>query len=206
VAVKGTYSDKYNEKTDKLGYQQEFKEAFLFADKYAGYHASPEISLGAWIAFRENDTILANNPNVQPSARKLSVFTGDYNFLMKRLPDKTTGEHNVGPDNQRFGAWARILPAGESMQLNINEQFVSSLKECKILVTYLDQTNTNGNSFKVTAGSLSKTFKFENNGIWHTVCFELKPGSLTKGADDTHIRLTAGSGSLILHMVEVVRK
>ena len=51
---------------------------------------------------------------------------------MRRRPDDSShGEDvvNVGPEDQRFGAWARILPAGETMQLELDEPFVASLSD-----------------------------------------------------------------------------
>jgi len=126
--------------------------------------------------------------------------------LMERMPDKTFGKHNVGPENHRFGAWARVLPAGESMHVNANEQFASSLNGFKILVTYLDQTEKGRGTFRFTAGSAEKTIKLKNSQKWQTVSIGLKSGSLTRGSTGSHISITAGPEPLILHMVEVLRK
>jgi hypothetical protein len=61
----------------------------LFADKYAGFHALPEQAPGAWIAFRENDSVA--NARTPSQKLKLACFTNDYTYLMERLPDNSTG-------------------------------------------------------------------------------------------------------------------
>jgi hypothetical protein len=206
VAVNGNYRvgrHHYSEATDKLGYQQEFESAFQFTSKYAGFHASPEQSPGAWVAFRENLVALATNvPSVK--ARQLAFFTNDYNFLMERLPDKTTGVHNVGPDNQRQGAWARVLPAGETMRLKVQDQFATSLSKGKVLVTFLDEPGTANPAFEIVSGKARASVIRKGTGRWQTATLEL-PTGLSSGTAGAHIQITAGPTPLCLHMVEVVR-
>lgn len=209
VAAEGSYHQKghqYDEARDRRGYRQEFEAAFRFTSKYAGYHASPEESPGAWVAFRENSTALAENPKVPPKGRRLSVFTGDYDFLMERLPDKTAGEHNVGPENQRQGAWARVLPAGESMRLKADDRFAASLRGGDVLVTYLDPAEDAGNTFGIAAGPTRLTVSFAGRGGWQTASLRLPPGPMRKISGDAHIKITAGPRPLHMHMVEIVRQ
>jgi len=179
-------------------YQSEFTKALEFAAKYAGYHAAPEASPGAWIAFRENDTVLAAN-GVPPERRKLKFFNTDYTFLMERLPgDQSVGQGiiNIGPDNQRFGAWARKLPAGKEIKLALNPTFAASLKGgAKIRITYLDD---GPGGFSVEAGLKAHSVKMKATGRWQTAEFPIVGNS-------PKIALTAGKSPLLLHMVEVVR-
>ena len=142
---------------------------------------------------------------VPPQARRLSFFTGDYNFLMERLPDKTSGAHNVGPENQRQGAWARLLPSGESIRLKAQDRFATSLKAGKVLVTYLDQAKKPGASLEISAGKLHTTVALKNTGRWQTVVCKLPVGPLSAEAGGGNIKLTAGAGPVYLHMVEVER-
>ena len=51
----------------------EYRQAFEFAARYAGFHASPSVAPGAWVALREG--------------RQLK---GDYSFLMQRVPASGT--------------------------------------------------------------------------------------------------------------------
>lgn len=206
VAIDGTYkSGDVDYKDGENGtYQKEFTETIHFAKKYVGYHDKPTRSPGAWVAMRENDSILANN-NQSVGGRKLSFITGDYNFLMERLSDKSYGKNviNIGPDEQRFGAWARVLPANEQMKFSINTSFLESCKNKSLLVrvTYLDQK---GKDFKVVINNISHSIKGEGKTQWITKQIEIKDGKL-KANNNAHITIQNGSQDLYLHMVEVTR-
>lgn len=159
----------------------EYRAAFDFAARYAGYHASPSVSPGAWVALREGN-----------------LLKGDYTFLMRRLD----GSHlkpgqKIGPDDQRFGAWALTLPKGEQAKFALDPDFARSLAGGKALVrvTFLDQgtgafiVHTAGHNFPGTSS---------NSGRWKTVEFEVD------GADAAQIAIE-GDSDLTLHMIEVSR-
>lgn len=206
VATTGQYNvnrNQYDEAREQRGYQREFAEAFEFGAKYAGFHASPEVSPGAWVAFRENAVALATN-EADPQNRQLSFLTGDYDFLMERLPDPTTGVHNVGPENQRQGAWARLLPAGEKMGLKLDARFAASLPRAKARVTYLDEAGEAG-SFQILVNGQGKTVVPEGTGRWQTAELELPQGFLRAEPNGAHLEIAAGSRPICLHMVEVTR-
>ena len=208
VAVTGNYhvkQNRYDEKKDQRGYQQEFEEAFRFAAKYVGHHASPETSPGAWVAFRENSVALATNV-ASPQNRQLAFFTGDYNFLMERLPDNSKGAHKVGPENQRQGAWARVLPPGQKVALKLDTRFAASFKGGKALVTYLDRAADAGSPFQVTANGKQMTLTPKGTGRWQTAELVLPDGPFPAEADGAHLKITAGNKPLCLHMVEIVRR
>jgi hypothetical protein len=106
--------------------EPEYRAAFEFAARYAGYHASPSISPGAWIALRQGTGRLQ----------------GDYTFLMRRLPGaEMTPAQKAGPDGQRFGAWARSLPKGGKAVFALDPEFARSLggQKATLRLTYLDQ-------------------------------------------------------------------
>lgn len=200
VAVLGQYTlnNRYDEKKDQLGYQQEFQEAFEFAAKYVGYHVAPEESPGAWVAFRETHEIMADNGQGK-SQRQLHHFTGDYSFLMERQPDKTFGVHNVGPETQRYGAWARRLPAGEQLTVTANPDFIDSLNDATANITYLDEAGSAGREFEVTLGSGNQKVRLKGTGQWKTAQFAAKGRRLQT------LTITARD-DLYLHMVEICRK
>ena len=76
VAVEGAYhAGGVQYKKPGGAYQREFNEAFAFAARYVGYHACPEQSPGAWVAFRENSTVRAAN-GIAPPGRRLNVLLG----------------------------------------------------------------------------------------------------------------------------------
>lgn len=208
VAVTGQYQvnhNRYDEKTDRRGYQQEFEAAFRFAARYVGYHASPETSPGAWVAFRQNDVALATNVPAE-SERHLSFFNGDYNFLMERLPDQTTGVHNVGPENQRQGAWARVLPPAGKLELKLDARFAASFQGGKARVTYLAQPGDTGAPFQLMAGQKQITVNPQGTGGWQTAELVLPDGPLRADPSGAHLRIVAGSGPVCLHLLEVTRK
>ena len=207
VAIDGTYrSGDVNYKDgENRNYQKEFTESILFAKKYAGYHDKPTISPGAWVAFRENDSILADN-NQSVKAHKLSFLTGDYNFLMERLSDKSYGKNviKIEPDEQRFGAWARVLPANEQMNFHLNQLFVESCKNKKIAVriTYYD---AKGKDFKVVINNIPYLVKCEGQNTWETKVIEIKDGMIKADDKLSHITIQNGSEKIYLHIVEVTR-
>ncbi|MHC4993572.1 MAG: beta-galactosidase [Planctomycetota bacterium] len=207
VAVEGAYSSVDVDYRQPGGaYQREFNAAFGFAAKYVGHHASPETAPGAWVAFRENHTVRAAN-GIPEARRKLSLFNGDYRFLMERLPgDASYGEGvvNVGPDKQRFGAWARVLPAGQSMRLKLDDAFVESLRDqaSRIHLTYLDEGQ---GACRLVAGKLAMDVQCHGSDRWQTASMDIPPGELTPNNADVHIRLTTSGSPIHLHMVEVER-
>ena len=153
----------------------EYRAAFDFAARYAGYHASPSVSPGAWVALREGSLLLK----------------GDYSFLMHRLPGTAMKpEQKAGPDDQRFGAWALMLPKGAEVKFALDPAFARSLKKATIRVTYLDRGDGTftilGHSTKLTGSARWKTAEFEISQL---------PAELPIATDT----------DLTLHMVEVSR-
>jgi len=157
--------------------EPEYRAAFEFAAKYAGYHASPSVSPGAWVALREGDSM-----------------KGDYTFLMKRLDDMKP-EKLVGPAKQRFGAWARTLAAGSKARFEPNAAFSKSLdgKPAAIHVTYLDKGK---GTFTVECGGQNFGTALTDSGVWKTADFRANSVVMVTVAADT---------DLTLHMVEVSR-
>jgi len=207
VAIDGTYrmGDVDYKDGDNRNYQKEFTETLLFSNKYVGFHDKPAISPGAWVAFRENDIILAlNRQSVEE--RKLEFLTGDYTFLMERLSDKSYGKNviNIGPDEQRFGAWARVLPAKEQMNLQLNKLFLESCKNksIKVSVTYYD---AKGKDFNVIMNNVPYPVECKGQNRWETKVIEIKDGIIKSNDKLSHITIQNGSENLYLHMVEVTR-
>ncbi len=122
-------------------YQSEFNLAFRFAASYAGYHADPVNSPGAWVAFRQSTTAF---PASASAYAQLTDFT---RFLTLVNPQETVGldarkdgtpvpfvvnktlasEQSIGPYNSRFGAWARSIPAGHIAELQLDSVFRTTI-------------------------------------------------------------------------------
>lgn len=189
VAVDGVY--KYGGKPgiDALAYKDEFTAAFEFAAKYAGYHASPKQSPGAWIAFREGD-----------------YLKGDYSFLMSRGTDLSSERRNVGPDEQRYGAWARLLPANDSIRLTLDEDFANSLrgKPTTVRVTYLRDT-TSSSRFTFNGSGVKHPVAIGNQKDWTTWSKVIPSTDFQPDETGAHIRLDGHGQGAVLHMVEITR-
>lgn len=169
-------------------FKDEFDAAFQFAAKYAGYHASPKVAPGAWVAFREGDTL-----------------KGDYTFLMQRETDQTREIKNAGPGDQRFGAWARLLPRDQTMQLVLNKYFAASLatQSAELRVTYLDHGH---GTFNIQAAGQTFQGQCSDSGRWKTMTWELSRPDFGKADSGVRLCLRALGSDLTVHMVEVTRQ
>jgi hypothetical protein len=156
--------------------EPEFRAAFDFAGRYAGYHASPSAAPGAWVALREGNTL-----------------QGDYTFLMRRSGEMAALEKQ-GPADQRFGAWARALAPGAAAHFDLDPAFARSLKgDATVAVTYLDSKGT----LTVQSGANRRSIRGDNSGRWRTQSW---------AADVSGGRVTLSSDTgAVLHMVEVRR-
>ena len=191
VALNGRYRGgnlSAAEAKEATTFKDEFGAAFQFAAKYAGYQTSPKSAPGAWVAFREGDTL-----------------KGDYTFLMQRKPDRTREVKNAGPDDQRFGAWARLLPRDETMRLVLDDAFAASLatQNAELHITHLDQGT---GSFDIHAAGQTFHAQSNNSGRWKTIVYELSRPDFGKDDSGAHVRLNARGSDLTLHMVAVARK
>lgn len=169
----------------------EFEESFIFAGKYTGYHVSPMLSPGAWIALREGDSM-----------------KGDYTFLMERLADKSNDKpvKQAGPDEQRFGLWARKIDDDGQMIFRLNQRFAQSLDNAIIRITYLDEGN---NSFRVewdrNGSPEQKVVQKKDSGKWQQIDIAVENAEFTSSLDGGDVRLSS-EGTTVFHMVEVSRE
>ena len=98
---------------------------------------------------------------------RLPELTGDYTYLMERLPDQTTGVSKVGPDQIRYGGFARRVPAGGSMHLKADDRFLQSLKgSCRLLIVYYDEQPET--SFTVALGGHTWKVPLRGGNLWQT--------------------------------------
>lgn len=172
---------------------------WAWVDKYAGYHANPELAPGGWVALRgQGDN-----------------FPGDYSYLMKRLtPDTSTETNLVGGSPSIYSPWARSLPAGSRVGFTLNSGLFgglpiqSSPPLLKIRVVYWDGGTGNwelrydalGNTNKLAA-----TVTKGNNNAWKELVIEIPDGHFGKGGPGgADVWVSNGTGSAtIFHMVEV---
>lgn len=191
----------YSDRQSGFNYRKEFYEALEFADKYAGFHASPEETPGAWIALR-GSTAVADGRNTR---EKLKVFNGDYTFLMERVPDKSEGVMKIGPDHLRYGAYSRRLPGQGLMQLKVNERYLQSLKgPCVLRVIYYDDTP--GASFSISASDQNWRVALAGDKAWHSAEFEVAKPAFRANPAGAQIVIQNGDKPVCLHMIQVDRK
>lgn len=181
VARSGRYRYGKSRTTEVAPFKGEFDAAFRFAAKYAGYHASPQAAPGAWVALREGGTL-----------------KGDYTFLMQRLPDHTREVKNAGPDDQRFGAWARGLPAGKTMTFRVDPRVFSKGEKRIARIIYFDRgtgqwelRQGGPNKLKTTNG---------NTGRW------VEREVLIPTDGDQYEIVNTGSEEVVFHMLEIKRQ
>ena len=198
IAIDGIHRFPWTNRIDEKQYPEyinEFEDAFRFAAKYAGYKAYPSESPGAWIAFRHSTV---NKSYKNP----LKLITGDYSFLIERL-DSSSGniKRNIGPDNQRFGAWALEIPAKEKIQLAVNKDFINSLKSnsAKIRVTYFDSGT---GSFSFTFGRKRYNQQLADTKKWETKEFQFRRNKIS---GNNIITINCYNNPVILHMLEIER-
>jgi hypothetical protein len=167
---------------------QEFAAAFEFTNRYAGYQTGNSVtaSPGAWAAVREGSNFLK----------------GDYTFLMTRMSgDANVALESVGPDWQRFGAWARRVPANGRMRFQLDDRFANTLGgNATIRVTYF---NSKSPRFSVVTNGMNRDVAGGGTGTWKTAEFSV-PASDLKGNSGADITLQAKT-DVTIHMVEVVR-
>jgi hypothetical protein len=193
----------YSDSKSGFDYRNEFSESLAFASRYAGYHASPDRAPGAWIALRESDAV-ADATNQR---QKLKTFNSDFTYLMERLPDKSVGITNVGPDHIRYGAYARRLPPQETMQLKVNDRFLQSLKGAsRLKMIYFDDSP--GAGFDVSAADRTWKVPMRGGKTWRTGSFDVTSPAFNvgTGADAAQIVIRNSGNPVCFHMVELERR
>ena len=170
----------------------EFRAAFEFAARYAGFHASPNQSPGAWVALRQGQ-----------------FLQGDYNFLMTRLPERSGDVplDNAGPDDQRFGRWARAIEGPGQMLFRLDPQFAASLRgnPCRIRLVYLDDgTNSLAIHWDEAGKPGARAVQKSGMGRWKELLIDVPEAGFGAGLDGADIQLS-GEGRNVFHMVEVLR-
>ncbi len=180
-------------------------DSFQFATKYAGYHASPVVSPGAWIALRPAfiDTNIATSfPSyVSPANYTMHITQVD--------PDNTsTGLTQIGPLSQKESYWARETNATNRMEFLLDSTFRNTVNgtDLTIRVVYFDQGTDNWSLLyenaggETTLGTITKT----NTQLWQEATFTLNNADFINSTKDL-VLFSEADGNDIFHMVEVIR-
>lgn len=155
----------------------DYRDDYEFASKYAGYLMEPEKAPGAWIAFREGDQL-----------------TGDYTYLLERATtDKSTPLYNV--DGSKYGLWARLIKAGETMELTVSGTFLQSMpSKATIKIWYKDEKE---NKIHLNALGQANTVNTTGHGDWKIAVVNITdPNSVSQ------VRVKTEK-DMIVHMVMI---
>jgi hypothetical protein len=183
----------------------EFRAAFDFTNRYAGFHNSPATAPGAWVALRQGTGVRAGNfgwfiTQLNPDTTSTAL-------------DSNSGASMIGNPTQRFGRFARRIDGGttkDTMFFQLNPAFRSSIAIptglTELHVRYLDKGI---GSFVVNYGAgLSGVVAKTDTGDWKDAVIDVPgaafTGSLPGGSDVTVQAL--GTESTVFHMVELVVK
>jgi hypothetical protein len=175
------------------GSNPEYRAAFDFANRYAGFHTNPARSPGAWVALRAGGGRLAGNfewfmRQIDPDATSTAV-------------DSNNGGSIIGSTGQRHGRFARRITGGtakDTMRFALDPSFKLGLsdKGTQLKVTYLD---AGSGRFELNWGGGSQTVTRTGSGSWKTVSIPVKGSAYT-----SDITLKAlGTEPATFHMVEL---
>jgi len=195
-----SYLSFYPNELTKAADNPAIRDAYVFGAKYAGYHAQPATSPGAWVALRG----------------KGLHFPGDYTFLMSRWQEDASTEVTMaGSKDQPFGAWARSLPPNQGMYFNLHDKFFASRGEkgvaAALRVVYLD---TGKSAWELrydgmgAAEQRALAVTNADSGQWKEAQVDIADGRFENrsphGADV--VLFNTGPGAVVFHFVELTRK
>jgi len=112
-------------------------------------------------------------------------------------------EQKVGPDEERFGAWARTLPRDGEAKFALDPAFARSVegKSVVIGVIYLDRGN---GMFTVRAAGRKFEQPLGRSGRWRRAAFKIDRVSFASDGNSAHVTIVAAA-DLTLHMIEIAR-
>jgi hypothetical protein len=182
----------------------EYRAAFEFVNRYAGFHAAPAESPGAWCALRGGE----HEPR------------GNYWWFLEQIdPDGTSvavesdrGQKMIGPDDQCFGRFARrtdVASGKRQLFFRLDPKFRASLREqpCRLRVWYLDDGQGAWQVRWGTGPTDQRTVQKSGSGRWKEYVVEL-PGSAFRGILERKsdlVLVAMGENDTTFHMVEIVR-
>lgn len=184
------------------GTDPEYRSSFDFVNRYAGSHAAPLRSPGAWVALKLGPGRTAGNltrymTQIDPENTSVAVDSGD-------------GLSIVGPLTQRFGRYARRIDGGTTrnrLSFQLDPVFKTGIATAptKLRMVYLDRGT---GQFSVRWGTTTGTGRWvtkANSGMWKELVVDVPAGSYTGALPlSADVNVTAlGSDSTLFHMVEV---
>lgn len=199
----------------------EYEMAYCFANKYAPYanaqhiESKAQASPGAWIAFTRDDLSQNRTGYLSMYMTSSNLRTNSTQANIK-IDNPATNEGKTYPNNsdaiaasggslgnpeQRYGRFARTIPAGNSVNIQLTNQFKSVMHNLKTVnVTYLDAGRGKWTLRWGATGSREIT-KTDSND-WKTFSILVPAEALKEAAG---LNLYANTATMF-HMVEVTRE
>ena len=185
-----------------MGSQPEFRAAFKFGNRYAGWQTKPGRAPGAFVALRQGSGRLAGNfdrfmRQLDPASTSIALDSG-------------SGSHMIGPATQRFGRYAREVVGGtakHAMYFRMNGSFKRGIRgrAVRLNVWYLDSGH---GAFRIAWGrsaSHRRTVQLQGTNRWRVATIRIRRaafnGRLSHRSDVTLSAL--GATTMVFHMVEV---
>ena len=209
VSYVATYADDLRGATAGAPDSAEYRAAFDFSNKHAGFGHRPEAAPGAWAAFRGGPDATDDNYGMF-----LTQLNGDGTpgaDATTVAVDSAGGTSVIGPADQRFGRFARRtdLASGKGkIYLRVAPEFNRSLAYgSQIALTYLDQGTGNISLAWGTGTGDRRTFTKTGSGRWKRVTADVPAGAITGGLEATADLVVSVTGDdTTFHMVEVERR
>jgi hypothetical protein len=122
---------------------------------------------------------------------------------MERLEDSSRPVRLVGPEEQRYGAWARRIPAQQCMRFRVHRDFLAAQTKKRLLVrvVYLDD---GAGSLETSTASWRRSVQLADTGRWKIAQWRIEANELAPD-DAGDLVITAVDEPVTLHMVEVAR-
>lgn len=209
VSFIATYADDLRGALSTSSESVEYRAAFDFANKYAGFADKPATTPGGWVAFRGGPAATDDNYGMFVTQLNVDGTPGADSTTV--AVDSAAGTNVIGPSGQRFGRFARrtdIASGRSRIHLRVAPEFKSTLSYgSEVAVTFLD-SGSGTMTVKWGTGELDRrSFTKTGSGQWRRFVVDLPAGAMAGDLDATaDLEISVAGSDTTFHMVEVDRR
>ena len=184
------------------GGSEEVQAAYIFGNRYAGWHLFPRSAPGAWL-------VLGRFEGTTDWRRLHTLVRDNWGYFIRQNDPAGTSEPAalVGDASCRFGLTARRIPG--TATFDIDDGFSDEIRDevVELRVTYHESSGALRVAVDQGGAILDLTEdSYEDHKGWRTLVFTLDAPEFSDGADGrTDLVLTAGSGAPVVHRIEILR-
>ena len=216
IYMRDEYVDLYGTATEN---QREWKEVVDQVNRYAGWHANPSSSPGAWLALREGNRFTSSDVGggnythhmtqivTGGGDRGTELWAGNGLFAGSDYvgrPSSATGSTTTAGAGQRQSIWAFEFSSSENLKVALDGDFAGSIDggNITVFVHYLDVGTASFDLevFGVTVDTITLT----DTDDWIVAEYPLSGVTVAADSDGAHI-VCDPAGDVIFHMIEVRR-